>query len=423
MLTTNYKSCLFIGALLLAGLSVQAQNRVLKLDSVLHYLHHNNLMLQEHDLEIEAIKRYAEGAKSWMPPMVGAGVFMYPNPGQMLMGDPETGMLDKGMFMVSAEQEIINPAKLKARQQYQISKAAIEEAGHEVMFNKLRAEAKTAYYQAVVLEKKKYVLRESQRIMQFMLKLSQVRYPYNQSSLGSIYKAEGRLHEVDNMLLMTESEIAMRQIMLNTLMNLPKETKFQVDTLVQVPEALALIDANSLSEARSDIRQLDRTVESMQLNLRLESLQRKPDFRLRFDQMIPRNKMMASQFTAMGMISIPIAPWSSKMYKANIKAMNLEIAGMQKGRENILNEAQGMVTSIALELQTKRTQVQNYQTKIIPALRRNYETTLLSYEQNTGELPLVIDAWEALNMAQMEYLNNLEQLYLISVNYEKELEK
>ncbi|WP_192825397.1 efflux RND transporter periplasmic adaptor subunit [Rufibacter sp. LB8] len=32
---------------------------------------------------------------------------------------------------------------------------------------------------------------------------------------------------------------------------------------------------------------------------------------------------------------------------------------------------------------------------------------------------MVIDAWEALNMAQMEYLNNLEQLYLIGVNYEK----
>ncbi len=259
--------------------------------------------------------------------------------------------------------------------------------------------------------------------MQFMLKLSKVRYPYNQSSLGSIYKAEGRLHEVENMLLMTESEIAMKSIMLNTLMNVPQDTKFQVDTLVKLPEAAAIADINALGEGRSDIRQLDRTVESMRLNLRLENLQRKPDFSIRFDQMVPRNKMMPSQFTAMGMVSIPIAPWSSKMYKANIKAMNLEIAGMQKGRENILNEAQGMVNSIALELRTKKTQVQNYETKIIPALRRNYETTLLSYEQNTGQLPLVIDAWEALNMAQMEHLNNLEQLYLIGVNYEKELEK
>lgn len=408
---------------MLLGLVAQAQTTVLPLDTVLRRIAKNNPMLQEYNFRAQAQNAMAEGAKSQMAPMVGAGVFMLPNPGQMLMPDPETGMLDQGMFMVSAEQDIIHPAKLRAKQKYQLSKAAIEEAGRDLTFNKLRAEARTAYYQAVVLEKKMSVLRENQRIMQFMLKLSKVRYPYNQSSLGSIYKAEGRLHEVENMLLMTESEIAMKSIMLNTLMNVPQDTKFQVDTLVKLPEATVITDINALGEVRSDIRQLDRTVESMRLNLRVEDLQRKPDFSLRFDQMVPRNKMMPSQFTAMGMVSIPIAPWSAKMYKANIKAMNLEIAGMQKGRENILNEAQGMVNSIALELRTKKTQVQNYETKIIPALRRNYETTLLSYEQNTGQLPLVIDAWEALNMAQMEHLNNLEQLYLIGVNYEKELEK
>ncbi len=418
MLSTNYIRYLFIGILVVAGLPLQAQNRVLNLDSVLHYIHHNNLMLQEHDIQTQAVKTYAEGAKSWMPPMVGAGVFMYPYPGQLIMEDR-----DKGMIMTAAQQEIPNPAKLKAKEKYLQSQAAIEEEGHEIMVNQFRAQAKTAYYQWVVLEKKKSVLQESQRIMAFMLKLSQVRYPYNQSSLGSIYKAEARLHEVENMLLMNESEIGQKNIQLNILMNLPQETRFQIDTIVKVPELPLLTDTSYFSTARSDVRQLDRRIESMQLNLRLENTQRQPDFSIRFENMIPRDRMMPQVFTAMGMMSIPIAPWSSRMLKANSKAMNLEIKAMQIGRENLLKEAQGMAANMALELKAKRTQVQNYETKIIPALRRNYETTLLSYEQNTGQLPLVIDAWEALNMAQMEYLNNLEQLYLIGVNYEKELEK
>ena len=50
MLRINYKRYLFTGVLLLMGWHLQAQNRVLNLDSVLHYIHHNNLMLQEHDL-------------------------------------------------------------------------------------------------------------------------------------------------------------------------------------------------------------------------------------------------------------------------------------------------------------------------------------------------------------------------------------
>ncbi|MBC3539831.1 TolC family protein [Rufibacter sediminis] len=407
-----------IGGLLLLGTAARAQTPVLPLDSVLHRISRNNPMLQEFDYRAQAQNAMAEGARSQMAPMVGAGVFMYPYPGQEIMEDR-----DKGMLMAAVEQDITNPAKLKAREKYQLSRAAIEEAGRDVTFNQLRAQAKTAYYQWVVLEKKKAVLLESQRIMQFMLKLSKVRYPYNQSSLGSIYKAEGRLGEVENMLVMTNSEVEMKNIQLNMLMNLPPESRFRIDTTVMAPQAAILPDTASLRAARSDIRQIDRTITSMQLNLQLENTQRKPDFGLRFENMIPRDKMMPQVFTIMGMVSIPIAPWSSKMYKSNQKAIGLEIQGMQKGRENLLNEARNMVASMALELQTKRTQVQNYEKKIVPALRRNYETTLLSYEQNTSQLPLVIDAWEALNMAQLEYLNNLEQLYLIGVKYEKELEK
>ncbi|WP_181304928.1 TolC family protein [Rufibacter sp. XAAS-G3-1] len=404
--------------LLLAAGGACAQTPVLPLDTVLNRIYRNNPMLQEFELRAQAQNAMAKGARSQMAPMVGAGVFMYPYPGQTIMEER-----DKGMLMTVVEQDITNPAKLKAREKYQLSKVAMEEAGRDNTFNQLRAQARTAYYQWVVLEKKNSVLLESQRIMQFMLKLGKVRYPYNQSSLGSIYKAEGRLAEVENMLVMNDSEITRMNIQLNLLMNLPPETRFRIDTTVQTSVLTVLPDTVSLSAARSDIRQLDRTIESMQLNLRLENLQRKPDFGIRFENMMPRDKMMPQVFTVMGMVSIPIAPWSSKMYKANGKAMHLEIQGMQKGRENLMNEARNMVASMALELQTKRIQVQNYEQKIIPALRRNYETTLLSYEQNTGQLPLVIDAWEALNMAQMEYLNNLEQLYLIGVNYEKELEK
>ncbi|MBA9079109.1 TolC family protein [Rufibacter quisquiliarum] len=405
-------------ALLLMGLVAQGQSPVLSLDSVLQRISLGNPMLREFESRAKAQNAMAEGARSQMAPMVGAGVFMYPYPGQMEMEGQ-----DDAMFMTAVEQEITNPAKLRAREKYQLSKAAIEEAGRDKAFNQLRAQAKTAYYQWVVLEKKKSVLLENQRIMQFMLKLGKVRYPYNQSSLGSIYKAEGRLGEVENMLVMNDSEIIRMNIQLNMLMNLPPETRFRIDTTAQAPKLTVLPDTAYLSAARSDIRQLDRTIESMRLNLRLENMQRKPDFGIRFENMMPRDRMMPQSFTLMGMVSIPIAPWSSKMYKSNIKAMDFEIQGMQKGRESLLNEAQAMVATMAQELQTKQTQVRNYETKIIPALRRNYETTMLSYEQNTSQLPLVIDAWEALNMAQMEYLNNLEQLYLIGVNYEKELEK
>jgi hypothetical protein len=47
---------------------------------------------------------------------------------------------------------------------------------------------------------------------------------------------------------------------------------------------------------------------------------------------------------------------------------------------------------------------------IIPALKRNYDTTVLSWQNNTGDLFVVLDAWEALNMAQLDKLDKLNAI-------------
>jgi outer membrane protein, heavy metal efflux system len=413
---------LLLGHLLLLATPALAQltpQPVMTLDSVLRRIDRRNPMLQMSEQKAKAADAMAEGARSLMAPMVGGGMFMAPYPGAEVMEQR-----DRGAFMVSAEQEFTNPAKLKAREDYLKSKSAIEKAGRDVTFNNLRAEAKMAYYNWVVLEKKMARIRENERIMAYMLKLARIRYPYSQGKLGSIYKAEARLHEVANMAEMTANAITQQNVQLNMLMNLPKDTRYPIDTQLPVPAPVNLTaDTTLWAGTRSDLRQLDRTIESMRLNVRLEQLERKPDFRLRFDHMVPRDNMMPRQFTAMGMVSIPIAPWSAKMYKANTKAMNLEIQAMQRERESTVNEAEAMIRSMGLEVNTMHHHLQNYENKIIPALRKNYDVTMLAYEQNKAELPEVLDAWEALNMANMAALDDLQALYKMTVDYEKQLEK
>ncbi|RIJ34329.1 TolC family protein [Pontibacter oryzae] len=420
--TSSGPDCIAVVAILLVlltTLSAHAQRQALPLDSVLQNIRSNNPMLQQYDLRAKAQDAYAEGATSWMAPMVGGGLFMVP-----YSGNAEDPSDRQGSYMLSAEQAIPNPAKQRAKQAVFDSRAAIEQAKAEVLYNELRAKAKTAYYNQVVLTKKLNVLQDNARIMEYMLKLARIRYPYSQGKLGSIYKAEARLHEVENMQLMTQSEIQQQSVQLNILMSLPKAQPLAVDTLLSIPAPVALsTDTAYLNQNRSDLRQLDRTIESMRLSVEQERLERKPDFRVSFNHMTPRSSMMPGMFTAMGMVSIPIAPWSGKMYKANTKAMNLEVEAMQRERESILNEAQGMIRNMALELNAKREQVENYRTKILPALKKNYDVTMLAYEQNSTDLPDVIDAWEALNMAQMEYLNNLQALYQLAAAYEREVER
>ena len=125
----------------------------------------------------------------------------------------------------------------------------------------------------------------------------------------------------------------------------------------------------------------------------------------------------------MGMISIPVVPWASRMYKAEIKGMQQDIEAMRYEREGMLIETQGMVAQMLTDIRNMRTQVDNYERRVIPTLRKNYDTQLIAYEQNKGELPVVIDAWETLNMTQMDYLTRLQDYYRMILSYERELEK
>lgn len=393
--------------------------QVLPLDSVLMRVERNNPMLREFEDRQQALEAYSEGATGWMAPMVGAGTFMKPYPNQMLMDER-----DKGSWMFTLEQDIPNPMKLRANKNYLRSRSSVEKEGREMEFNNLRAETKAFYYRWLVAEEKMKVLEENERIIELMLKLAQIRYPYNQGTLGNIYKTEGRLSEVRNMKLMTQSDILDNSIRLKALMNIPLKDSIMIDTttVVEFDAAEFYSDTVDLSARRSDLRQIEQTIQVMKLNQLVQKAQAKPDFRIRFDHMQPIGDM-PTQFSAMAMVTIPIAPWSSKMYRSEVRGMQYDIEAMRNEKKAILVDVKGMIAAMGTQLLRMRQQLDNYETKIIPALRKNYRTVIVAYEENREQLPAVIDGWEAMNMAQMEYLSKLEEYYLMIVSYEKELEK
>jgi outer membrane protein TolC len=400
--------------LLMSSFQVGAQ--VLTLDSVVAAVETRNPMLKNYQARANAMTAYAEGGKNLMAPEVGGGFWMLP---YKKAEDPR----DKGQYMLSVQQKFTNPAKLRANQGYLESKAGIEKASEKMILNELRAQAKTTYYQWVVLEKKKNALKENEEIMALALKIAELRYPYNQSKLGNIYKAQGRLEEVRNLSLINDSQIIQKRNTINRLMNRSNDFHFSIDT-VHLPTFVSEnIDTSSLAENRSDIKRIDKSIQSMKFNQILENTQSKPDFTISYNHMIARGTGMPSQFMLLGMISIPIAPWSSKMYKANAKGMSMEIQAMKNERQAIINEANEMTVNTSNEIQTIARQIENYEKRILPALKKNYQTLMNSYEENREELPMVIDAWETLNAAQMQYLDTVQKYYENIVSYEKILEK
>jgi len=405
--------------LLLAVLPLQllAQQHTVSLDTVLKRIENNNLLLQTYALKAESFKHKAKAGTAWMAPMVGVGTFMTPYPGSQIMDDR-----DKGSIMFQLEQDIPNPGKLNAQRRYEESKGDVELAGRAIALNEFKAQAKALYYTWIVASQRIQVLQENDKIMQMMKKIEQIRYPYNQSQLSGVFRANAKIEENQNMIRTQQGDIAKAKAWLNSLMNLPGNQDLEIDSTF-VPQYLAeaKIDTMLLAGQRKDILQMEQNIRSMKLGLNAMKAQAKPDFKIRFDHMNPLSNMMPKAYSVMGMISIPIAPWSSKMYKSEAKAMDYEIQAMEKQRGGMLQESQGMLTGMHYEILSMQKRVTAMEQTIIPALKKTMDADFVNYQENKLQLPAVINSWEALTMMQIGVLDEKMKLYNMIVDYEKEL--
>ena len=390
---------------------------VLSLDTILQRIDQHNLQLKAYGLKAQSYQHVADATTAWMSPMVGVGTFMTPYPKQMVMDGR-----DRGSLMFQVEQEIPNYAKLNAQKKYIESKAKVENATREVTLNNLRTQAKKLYYTWLVAQQKLAVLQKNGQIMQTMKKIEEIRYPFNQSKLGSVYQTTAKLEENENMKRMQEGEIGRARAWLNSLMNQSGDTDFTIDTNFKpVFTPTVQLDTASLASVRKDILQMDYNIQSMQLNIDAMKKQSKPDFKLRFDHMSPLAGGMPKAFSVMGMVSIPIAPWSAKMYKSEVKGMQYEVEAMQMEKRAMLQETQGMLYGMQYQIKSMQQQITAMEEKIVPTLQKTLDVSVLGYRENKMQLPEVISAWEALNMMQSNVLDEKLKLYLMIADYEKEL--
>lgn len=420
----NWKSMKYITkyiytVLLMIPLPLLAQQvPVLPLDSILQRIDRNNVLLQSYGYKAESYKYSADAATAWMAPMVGLGTFMTPYPGQMIMDDR-----DKGNLMLEIEQAIPNPAKLNAKRKYIASQGNIERATRYITLNDLKAQAKTLYYNWLIAKQRIGVLQENEKIMVMMKKIEEVRYPYNQSQLGSVFKADAKIEENHNMIRMQEGTIAKARSWLNSLMNAPGNASFDIDTTTWQPSftPAGSYDTTVLATVRKDVLRMNESIRSMQLNVESMQQEKKPDFKIRFDHMYPLGASMPAAYSVMGMVSIPIVPWSSKMYKSEIKAMRLNIQGMEKEKAAMLQETQGMLYGMQYEIQSMQKRIAGMEEKVIPSLQKTLDAYFLNYQENKLALTTVIDAWEALTMMQTNVLDEKLKLYEMIADYEKQL--
>ena len=399
--------------------------KTLQLDQILDSVMQANPLLKMYDNDIRSMDEAAKGAYSWMPPEFGAGLWMVPyNVNKWKKMDNGMGGFDEGMgqVMFSGQQMFPNRKKQNAEFEYMAAMSSVEKEKKNYSLNQLYAEAKKNYYEWLIIEKKRRILVQNERLLNFMIQSSEIRYKNGLEKINAYYKARAALANLEKMNLMLQNEVLQKRIALNTLMNRDKMMEFSVDTGYQVKDYSAYtFDSTELVAARSDLKAVDKQIQLNKFKYDSEKTQLKPEFGVRYDHMFGFGGQ-PMQYTLMGMVKIPFTRGASRMYKANMESIKWKNEGLQQQRQMILNEASGMANAMRNEIISAQKQARLYEEKIIPALRNNYSAYQLAYEQNTEELFMLFDAWETLNMTQMEYLDQLKELLLLQVELERVLE-
>ena len=406
-----------ISCLILTATNLAAQT--LSLDNVLSTIKTNNPQLKMYDADIQSMDAAAKGARSWMPPQVETGFFMTPYNTKMWKADEmNPGM---GNYMLGVTQMIPNASKLKADFNLMSAMSSVEKENKNYTINQLKALAKTNYYQWLVLNKKIKIADDNLLLLDYMIKSMEIRYQYNMDKLPTYYKAKSQYSILQNMILMLKNDISQKRIMLNTLMARDKNTAFEIEETYEIKDFNSVIsDTTSLSKNRSDVQAIEKTMEINQLKIAAEKTKLLPEFGIKYDHMFAFGTQ-PQQFSLLGMVTIPM-PWSTKMNKANINSFKIKNESLNWQKQMILNEAAGMISGMNTELTSLKKQYEIAQKSIIPALRKNYETAILAWQNNTGDLFVTLDAWEALNMAQIDALDKLQSILVAQVEIEKQLE-
>ena len=403
-----------IAILVLATLKSSGQTP-LGLDSILTRIETLHPRLKTADARIRELDTYAKGAITIPAPQVGGGLWMTPY-------NPERWREGMGAFMVTGEQMFPNRNMQRAEQRYMGAMSGMEAAERGVMQNMLFAEAKTAYYNWLVLEKKIAVLEQSKNALRLLIESAEQRFQFNREKLGSIYKAKTELANLERMQSMYSGEIRQQRAMLNSLMQRDPATGFEIDTAGWRVPLIPLLPDTSLITARSDFRAIEQNLRIARLEQEWQRSKLKPEYGLRYDHMFAFGGT-PWQFTLMGMITVPLAPWANKDIRAKIEGIDYQLAAFEWQKADLVNQIQGNLADRLVMMQTLQEQIDRYERDIIPNQRKRFQSTLLAWEQNTDELFMTLDAWLELKMSRLSQLDLLQQLLQARTDYEKELEQ
>jgi len=334
----------------------------------------------ERNPEIQAARR-AVRAKRARVPQAGAwpdpklsvsyGGNVLP-PFTVMPGDPSSAR------QVMAEQEIPYPGKTRLRTEIASRDAEAEALAYEVVWRRIAAEVKQAYFDLWFTDRSVSTLRKDRALLEKFEKIAEIRYSVGKAAQQDVLKAQVELTRLLERQTLLEQARQTFQAQLNSLRNLP------VDAPIDTPEELEISNLGStLDELQAAaqanypaLKQQQTLVAENRFAVDLAKREVRPDFSVGYTYM--QRDRLPDMYGITLSTSLPIFRHRKQAMGIAEAAANLESSRQREANE--LTMLRYRVKQEFLEVQAAEQLLKLYSKGIVPQSSLALESSISSYE-------------------------------------------
>lgn len=360
----------------------------------------------ENNREILAARRRYDAKRARIPqegappePILSIGSMGNLLPFSIQRGDPSSARI------VSFSQEIPFPGKLSLQSKVAWADAQAELWDYELVWRRVIAELKIAYYDLYFVDKSLEVVGKTKDLLQQVLKIAEARYQVGKAAQPDVLKAQTEISILLERLAVLERQRATTVARINSILYRPPDTPLGRPTEVRKSEfRYSLEQLYQLAlERYPELKKQERVIDRGQYTVALMKKDFYPDFGVAFQYL--QRPAMPEMWGLMVSVKIPLYFW--KRQRPALEEAASDLASAKRTHEQIAAQLLFQIKDQYLMAMTAERLLRLYGEGIIPQATLTLESSVASYQVGTVDfLTLLTNVMTVLTYE----LNYYEQL-------------
>lgn len=315
---------------------------------------------------------------------------------------------------VMASQGIPAPGKLKLRADLAYKDAEIERQQFHSVGLTVTTRVKTAYYKLAYAQAARRILEKNRELLQQILRVTEARYTVGKAAQQDLFKAQMQLSILETKVLRMQQDARMAQQEIGAVLGRPFQggaAELKVFAFLDTLDELArAADAHSPMLARER-----KSIQKMEVAVNLARKDYQPDYT--FSAGYYNMGLMAPMFMLRADITLP-AFYHRKQRPAVAEAVT-NVREARHAYQAANQELRLKVQDDYLAATTADKLLRIYSETVIPQAGLTLESSIASYETGAVDFLSVLSNFTSVLEFEMNYVEELRNLYLAAVRLEE----